>query len=75
MPAKLTRALFRRTHSRRTSPLISGSRPAPAVQALSRADALAVRSLVLEFLDAQRKIVAPSPSEEAYCLTLDWFLV
>jgi uncharacterized protein (TIGR02147 family) len=46
-----------------------------AVQALSRADALAVRSLVLEFLDAQRKIVAPSPSEEAYCLTLDWFLV
>ncbi len=42
---------------------------------LSMADAESIRSRLLQFVKDTRKITDPSPSEDLYCMNLDWFRV
>ena len=46
-----------------------------SVCTLSKADISKMKQMLLEFIDRSREIVAPSPEEELYCLTCDWFRV
>lgn len=40
---------------------------------LSRADAIKMRALALDFISDACKVADPSPPESSYCLNLDWF--
>lgn len=40
---------------------------------ISRTDAEVVRAILLKGIDETFKIVDPSPSEEVFCLNIDWF--
>lgn len=46
-----------------------------AVHALSKKDIEKLRLMVINFLEQTRRVVAPSPEEEAVCLNLDFFTV
>lgn len=46
-----------------------------SVCTLSKADVKKMKQMLLEFIDQSREVVAPSPEEELYCLTCDWFRV
>lgn len=43
----------------------------PAV--VSKEDAELIREKLIQFIEQYRKIAVPSPSEELYCLNIDWF--
>ncbi|MCM2279630.1 MAG: DUF4423 domain-containing protein, partial [Oligoflexia bacterium] len=42
---------------------------------LSRAHAKEAQALILQLIESISRIVAPSPSEELYCLNIDWVLL
>ncbi len=46
-----------------------------AVHALSKKDCEKLRALIIGFLEQSRRLVAPSPEEEAVCLNLDFFVI
>lgn len=46
-----------------------------APMTLSKADALKIREMVVQFLEQVDKVIEPSPSEELHCLNIDWFKV
>lgn len=46
-----------------------------SVCSVSRADAEKLKELALRLVDDSRKVIAPSPEEELFCLTVDWFKV
>ena len=46
-----------------------------AVHALSKKDIEKLRLIIINFLEQTRRVVAPSPEEEAVCLNLDFFTV
>lgn len=46
-----------------------------APMTLSVADAEKIRELIVQFLESVDKIVEPSPSEDLFCLNVDWFKV
>lgn len=45
------------------------------VQAMSRSDAHKLKALVVECIEKNKKLVAPSQEEEMYCFNLDLFVV
>lgn len=42
---------------------------------LSKADAEKIKGMIVNFLESTNSVIDPSPSEELYCLNLDWFKV
>lgn len=46
-----------------------------APMTLSHKDALAIREMIIQFLEKVDKVIDPSPSEELRCLNIDWFSV
>jgi hypothetical protein len=46
-----------------------------APMTLSHKDAIAIREMIIKFLEQVDKVIEPSPSEELHCLNIDWFSV
>jgi uncharacterized protein (TIGR02147 family) len=46
-----------------------------SVCSISAEDFQKIRQLMFSLIDDSRKIISPSPEEELYCLTCDWFKV
>lgn len=46
-----------------------------APMTLSKSDSMKISEMIAVFLESVDKLVEPSPSEELYCLNLDWFRV
>src|SRR5438270_8428695 len=44
-----------------------------SIFAVSRADALRIREMVMELVMKSRQVVLPSPEEELFCMTCDFF--
>ena len=42
---------------------------------ISKKDVLKVREMIVQFLEQVDKVIEPSPSEELFCLNIDWFKV
>lgn len=42
---------------------------------ISKADALKLRGMIVQFLEQMDKVIEPSPSEELRCLNIDWFKI
>jgi uncharacterized protein (TIGR02147 family) len=46
-----------------------------APMTLSKKDALKIREMIVQFLEKVDEVVEPSPSEELWCIGIDWFRV